>query len=126
MKSLLLALLLLPLSNLAFAFQTGTYCSDQTQTVCAHLEFDQEFVANTPFAFVFQLTTPGSEQVESIDLYLWMPEWNQGTAPVKIDKLAPGKFLVSGVSFPIQGDWEVRAEFDLWFFQQIIIPIYVK
>lgn len=39
---------------------------------------------------------------------LWMPSMGHGSAPVQIEKTAPGIYRISRIYFIMPGDWEVR------------------
>lgn len=126
MKYLFLIILSLPIVSYSHSFHSETVCSDESKSDCAHVGYSKEFQTNSPTEFVFHITTAGADSINSIQLYLWMEESNLGLFSAKVEKIGPGVFLVSDFEFPINGNWEIRAEFDHLLFHQIAIPIVVK
>ena len=115
-----------PVAGLEYPYQSDTVCSDDSQLACGYVGSDSELTANRPTDFVFVISTPGAETVDSVALYLWNEDKQLELNPSRIERIAPGVFQVSGVEFPVSGNWEVRVEFDYLFFQQILIPVVVK
>ena len=45
-----------------------------------------------------------------VAVQLWMPSMGHGSSPVSIQKVGPGKYLVTRVFFIMPGDWDIRVQ----------------
>jgi hypothetical protein len=50
------------------------------------------------------------EPPQTLGVTLWMPSMGHGSAPVTIEKLSDGHYLVSDVYFVMSGDWDIRVQ----------------
>lgn len=50
------------------------------------------------------------DPAETLAVSLWMPSMGHGSAPVKVEKIADGHYLVSEVYFVMSGDWDIRVQ----------------
>lgn len=82
-------------------------CAQKIANVCTEITWSQgpSSQGESRFQIQFESELPESTTLEVV---LWMPSMNHGSAPVTVKRLSSSSFEASKVYFIMPGDWEVR------------------
>lgn len=108
---------------------TAEFCTDDTQTFCAHLHFLADVSSSTEGSFITHVEVPDNQPINNLKIDLWMDMGHghgHGSAPVEIADAGSNHFKVTNAWFVMAGPWLARIDFDFnGTHQHIEIPIYV-
>lgn len=82
-------------------------CAQRIANICTDIIWNQgpSSQGESRFHIQFDSELPESAVLEVI---LWMPSMNHGSAPVTVKRISNSSFEASKVFFIMPGDWEVR------------------
>lgn len=98
-----------PKSGCAHALQSGACVQYFWETVPGE---------GTEGSFYISITNPEAGSLgptlkaveENVSVVLWMPSMGHGSAPVEVERVAPGLYHATRVLFIMPGDWEIRIQ----------------
>lgn len=85
----------------------STSCAQKIANICTDINWSQGPSSQGESRFQIQFESDLPELV-SLEVVLWMPSMNHGSAPVTVKRTSPSSFEATRVFFIMPGDWEVR------------------
>ncbi|HWU43478.1 MAG TPA: FixH family protein [Bdellovibrio sp.] len=108
---------------------TGEFCTDESESICAHLHFLADVNTSTEGSFTAHIETPENKTVDNLKVDLWMDMGHghgHGGAPLEIADTGANRYKVTNAWFVMAGTWNVRIDFDFnGTHQHIEIPVNV-
>lgn len=84
-------------------------CSTADANVCAHLGFHSDLKSTEAGQFIVDIMV--QDQVENLQVTLWMPDMGHGTSPVTLSDIGNSHWLVKDAWFVMPGNWVVKLDF---------------
>lgn len=85
----------------------STPCAQKIADICTDITWSQGPTSQGESRFQIQFDSELSEAT-TLEVILWMPSMNHGSAPVTVKRSSPSSFEATRVFFIMPGDWEVR------------------
>lgn len=105
---------------------TGEFCTDDSQTICAHLHFLADVNTTTEGSFIAHIETPDNQPINNfkIDMWMQMGSHGHGSAPFEVADNGQNHYTITNAWFVMPGTWTVRIDFDFnGAHQHIEIPV---
>lgn len=116
-------------------FSQNSLGQEMAQKVCSpNIQVCASYLTNSPFStkgegrFILSLKTNNEVPLELLKVDLWMQMGNHGhgSAPLKVNQLAPGEFDVTNAYFVMKGKWLIRVTVKIGLITDtILIPVVI-